>query len=71
MFKFIIHLDVNKLSKSSTSKNTEVPKQIMTSKSEKNCEAESIKKNQKILATETIGSPTLTEGLYICELILK
>lgn len=37
----------------------------MSSKSEKNYETESKKKNQKIITTETIGSPTLTEGLYL------
>lgn len=42
-----------------------MPDKNISSKSEKNCETESTKQNQKIITTETVGSPTLTEGLYL------
>ncbi|XP_060847212.1 DNA excision repair protein ERCC-5 isoform X2 [Rhopalosiphum padi] len=53
----------NKSAKSSNSENNEVPKKIKTSNFEKSVETESKSTSHKILTTDTIGSPTLTEDI--------
>jgi len=46
-----------------------MPKEIKTSNFEKSVVTKSKSTNQKIFTTDTIGSPTLTEGLYLNLLI--
>ncbi|XP_026821295.1 DNA repair protein complementing XP-G cells isoform X2 [Rhopalosiphum maidis] len=53
----------NKSATSSNSGNNEVPKKIKTSNFEKSVETESKSTSHKILTTDTIGSPTLTEDI--------
>jgi len=61
---FVI-IGINKSAKSSKSENTEMPKRIKTSNFKKSVETQSKSTSQKFFDTDTIGSPTLTEGLHL------
>lgn len=62
---FLVNIGINKSAKSSNSENIEIPKKIKTSSFEKSVETESKSTSQKIFTTDTIGSPTLTDGLHL------
>lgn len=58
-----VYLDINKEAISSSSKNNEIPQmaKICNLKTNFETESENLNKNKP----NTIGSPTLTEGLYL------
>lgn len=60
---FYYESGINKSAKSSNSKNNEMPKKIKTSNFDKSVEPESKSTSHKILTTDAIGSPTLTEDI--------
>lgn len=60
---YIFNIDVKKVSKSSSSKKDEICDKINISNSKIN-ETESKINSQKIISSDTIGSPTLTDGMY-------
>uniref|UniRef100_A0A2H8TPS1 DNA repair protein complementing XP-G cells n=1 Tax=Melanaphis sacchari TaxID=742174 RepID=A0A2H8TPS1_9HEMI len=60
---FYYESGINKPAKSSNSEKNEVPKKIKTSNFEKCIKTESKSTSNKILTTDTIGSPTLTEDI--------
>ncbi|KAE9525179.1 hypothetical protein AGLY_014423 [Aphis glycines] len=60
---FYYESGINKSAKSSNSKNNEMPKKIKTSNFEKSVEPESKNTSHKIITTDAIGSPTLTEDI--------
>ncbi|CAH1731205.1 unnamed protein product [Aphis gossypii] len=60
---FYYESGINKSAKSSNLKNNEMPKKIKTSNFEKSVEPESKSTSHKIITTDAIGSPTLTEDI--------
>lgn len=58
----IIYLGINNIVKSSSSKTNEIPNIIKSDNLEKDV-VESNKSSKNIITTDTIGSPTLTDGI--------
>lgn len=67
---YYLYLDINKEAKSSSSKNNEMPQMTKTCNLKTNVETESVNLSQNKPTTNIIGSPTLTEGLYLYLFIL-
>lgn len=79
-FTYFFNIDFNKASKSGSTSNeiTEKTEISKTLNVYENVEAESKKASKKIISTDSIGSPTLTEGLcfvfcfyIICGIVKK
>lgn len=61
----IVYLDINKASKSNTSKSDKTPNTKITFESENSVKPELKNTSKKLIVTDAIGSPTLTDGIYI------
>lgn len=61
----IVYLDINKASKSSTSKSNTTPNTKKTFDSENSVKPELKNTSKKLIVTDAIGSPTLTDGIHV------
>lgn len=61
----IVYLDINKASKSNTSESNKTLNTKITFDSENSVKPELKNTSKKLIVTDAIGSPTLTDGIHI------